>query len=68
MVPYARCRFCKRHRDEVGKISRRGRCLDCGVLRSEVNARELHEHQGESYERWIAGMTRYVQSLPRLPR
>ena len=68
MVPYARCRLCKRHRDEVGKISRRGRCLDCGVRRSEENARSLHRHQGEDYERWVAGMIRYAQQLPRLPR
>lgn len=65
MVPYARCRRCGRHRNEVGKISRIGNCLECGKTRLETELRSLHEKQGEDYERWRAAILRAILALPR---
>jgi hypothetical protein len=46
---YVRCRICRRHRDEVGRLSSRGKCAECGKARREENALSISAKQGAPY-------------------
>jgi len=46
---YIRCRVCGRHRDEVGRLSKRGRCVECWEKRERENALSIAAKEGEPY-------------------
>jgi len=46
------CRHCGRHAREVGPISWRGKCGDCGTLLATLAMDDLHYHQGPIFKRW----------------
>lgn len=46
------CRSCGGHVSQVGPLSARYKCQLCGIGRMAVNATQLHEHSGPSFERW----------------
>jgi hypothetical protein len=46
------CRHCARHDSEVGRISARGRCAECGNRRLAENHEAMLVHNGPFYEHW----------------
>lgn len=46
------CRICARHETEVGRISWRGKCADCGDARLIENDRALRAKTGPFYVHW----------------
>lgn len=64
MVPYSRCRHCRRHRREGITISHSGACPECGERRLVETLESLHNHHGDPYERWRAGLLRALMKLP----
>lgn len=46
------CQHCGRHKDEVGEISWRGKCIECGTRLAEEAADDLHYHRGTKFEIW----------------
>jgi len=46
---YVRCRHCGQHRDEVGRLSKRGRCVECWKARERDNALSISAKQGAWY-------------------
>ncbi len=46
------CRVCGRHETEVGPISWRGKCGECGPKLAHAAADDLHYHQGPKFEKW----------------
>lgn len=47
-----RCRYCSRQADVDVKISRRGICQDCAIVRVQENAQAQIQQSGELYEKW----------------
>jgi hypothetical protein len=50
------CRDCKRHIDECGKLSQRGKCMDCGVGNAVAAAQQIEAREGPYYDKWRASM------------
>lgn len=46
------CKGCGRHRSECGRLSARGRCVDCGRGAMERNAEQLAAHDGAYFDHW----------------
>lgn len=46
------CKVCDRHESEVGPISWRGKCGDCGPRLAVEAYEDLHHHRGPVFERW----------------
>lgn len=59
-----RCRICKRHRDECGSISWRGKCPPCGRKRLSDALDDLHYHRGPVFERWRHRLAASVGAIP----
>jgi hypothetical protein len=57
------CVDCGRHEDVAGRISRRGLCINCALIRVAVNAEDIAEHNGVSYAKWQRGMQRFNATL-----
>ena len=54
------CKRCGRHESEVGEMSARKLCDDCGRIALEGNIYGLHFHSGPAFERWRRGMAASV--------
>ena len=54
------CKVCGKHRDDVGPMSARYKCADCGEGRAKENARQLKAHSGPHFQAWRRGI---VESL-----
>lgn len=46
------CRICNKHRDEVGDLSKRGKCLDCAKARQRDSIAQMRHHKGEVFDYW----------------
>lgn len=46
------CKICGRHESEVGPISWRGKCGDCGPMLAVQAYDDLHYHRGPVFEHW----------------
>lgn len=57
------CRVCDGHIDDVGPLSKRGKCANCGVGNMERNARELNAMQGEAVLRWRRAVAASVGAI-----
>jgi hypothetical protein len=57
------CHGCGRHVSEVGRLSARYKCNDCGEGAMLRNVHELREHTGESLEKWRRGMAAAVGAV-----
>lgn len=44
--PRRNCKFCGAHRDDVGELSARGLCLECGKARVKQNILEMQARSG----------------------
>lgn len=66
------CRVCDRHIDEVGPLSARGKCEQCGLERVEEAVNAMFAGRGDLYERWAentaAGLRRAIEHGPRSRR
>jgi len=49
---YRSCRVCHRLADEVGPISARGKCSDCGDRLQLENVETMRSHGGPTFRRW----------------
>lgn len=58
-----RCQVCRRHESEVGPISWRGKCGECGKRIANQAADDLHYHQGPYLLAWRRGMAKSVGAL-----
>ena len=47
-----RCRICRRHESEVGPISWRGKCGDCGKAVYDNAVDQIHYHAGPEFLHW----------------
>ena len=54
------CKVCRRHESEVGAISWRGMCGECGIERMHANNDSIHEGHGEGFERRRYGYARTI--------
>lgn len=61
---YAHCRHCGRHRDEVGELSKRGRCADCAWTRHVTEVTELREQRGPYAAYWAFKIAESVGMAP----
>lgn len=50
--PRANCKDCGGHRSEVGEMSYRGLCPECGIRREREALTQLSEHRGPIFEHW----------------
>jgi hypothetical protein len=50
------CKVCGRHRDEVGPLSARYKCRQCGQRRQRENVEQLWTQQGPYFEAWRSGL------------
>lgn len=57
---YVSCRWCGRHRNEVGPISHTRACGDCARVRLLENVDGIHFHSGPAFLRWRLGMAASV--------
>ena len=57
------CQVCGRRDSEVGPISWRGKCGECGPAIFHANADDLHYHRGPYLLKWRRGMARSVGAL-----
>ena len=55
-----RCHDCKRF---LPKVSRRNLCLECQLKRLAYNVDEIRNKRGAGYEKWKAGMERFIKSI-----
>jgi hypothetical protein len=46
------CRICERPVSEVGGLSARGKCAECGNARLLANHEAMLVHRGPFYEHW----------------
>ncbi len=58
-----RCRVCGQHEAEVGAISWRGKCGECGKAIFEANLDDLHYHRGPYLLHWRRGMATSVGAV-----
>lgn len=58
-----RCKVCGGHKDQVGAISRRGKCGDCAKRLVEDALDDLHYHRGPTLLAWRRGMAASVGAL-----
>ena len=56
----ASCRICHRHKDEVGEISARGKCAECGEALLLANVRQMKAHSGPNWRLWRQQMAACV--------
>lgn len=57
------CLTCGKADAEVGPISWRGNCEECGQLIQRENIIGIAEKNGYAYKRQVRGMLRYAQSV-----
>lgn len=55
------CLQCGRSIEQVRHISRWGLCADCAEQNIGESVRQLHEHRGAYFEKWIIGMQRAAE-------
>lgn len=61
---HARCRVCRRHRDELGEeLSLTGLCGDCGKARLLANIDAIHGHDGPGFLVWRRSIAASVGGL-----
>jgi hypothetical protein len=60
------CRWCSKHRDEVGPISRSGACQACAAKRILVNVALQCNPTPEMIDRWAAGIATAAARRKRL--
>jgi hypothetical protein len=56
----ATCRNCSRHKSEVGPISWRGYCGECGPALQDARLDDLHHHRGPYFKAWRRSMAASV--------
>ena len=56
----ARCKVCKRHRDEVGLLTWRGYCAEHAAEALESNIDQMHARRGPNFDRWRRSMAACV--------
>lgn len=60
---YARCKACRRHRDEVGELSHQRLCEECGRRRFDANQHDLTNHSGAGLLEWRRGVAASVGAV-----
>lgn len=56
----ARCRYCGKHRNEVGPISWAGYCAKHGVMVRDQANDDMHYHRGPYFLHWRRAMAASV--------
>lgn len=54
----AYCKTCRKHRDEVGRISWAGYCREHGKAAMNSNVDQMHAKRGPNFTAWRSGMIR----------
>lgn len=54
---------CGKHQNEVGPISWRGKCADCGHKRLRANMDGIHYHTGPELLRWRRAVAHSVGAV-----
>lgn len=50
------CRDCGKHISECGPLSKRGKCVSCGIRNMTQAATQVENRQGPYYAKWREGM------------
>jgi hypothetical protein len=54
------CKICERHRDQVGDLSKRGKCQECATAMIYGNIEGLATHSGPFFAYWRLQVARGV--------
>jgi hypothetical protein len=57
----AKCVCCGKHRDEVGELSWKGYCTDCGIELQAENAIGISTKTGPAHRRRMRGYAKWVE-------
>lgn len=60
---YKTCKECLGHADDVGPLSHKRLCGDCGVKLAKAAAISLADHSGPYFKRWREGMVASVGGI-----
>lgn len=59
----ARCKVCRKHRDEAGELTWNGYCIDCAKAAVESNVEQMQARSGPNFTLWRRRMAASVGAV-----